>query len=97
MRVLDPAVGSGRLLLHASNYSYCLYGCDIDPLVAAICRVNAVLYVPWLAFPFPDTILGVPVPPPPPAPLPVPEEHKPKDDTPMFRCDDRGQGLFSFE
>ena len=29
--------------------------------------------------------------------LPVPEEHKPKDDTPMFRCDDRGQGQFLFE
>jgi N-6 DNA methylase len=97
MRVLDPAVGSGRLLLHASNYSYCLYGCDIDPLVAAICRVNAALYVPWLAFPLPDTILGVPVPPPPPARLPVPEKHQPKDDVPMLRCDDRGQGLFSFE
>jgi hypothetical protein len=95
--MLDPAVGSGRLLLHASNYSYCLYGCDIDPLVVAICRVNAAFYGPWLAFPLPDTILGVPVPPPPPARLPVPEEHQPKDDVPMLRCDDRGQGLFSFE
>jgi hypothetical protein len=37
--VLDPAVGTGRMLLHASNYSYCIYGCDIDPLVA--------MYVTW--------------------------------------------------
>jgi hypothetical protein len=32
--VLDPCVGTGRMLLHASNFSYCLYGCDIDPLVS---------------------------------------------------------------
>jgi hypothetical protein len=78
------------MLLHASNFSHCLYGCDIDPLVT-ICRINAAFYVSWLAFPLPQSILGVPV--PPPAPLPIPDEHKPKDDAPLFRCDDRGQGL----
>jgi N-6 DNA methylase len=97
LRVMDPAVGSGRLLLSASNYSYCLYGCDIDPLVAAICRINSAFYVPWLAFPFPQAILGVPVPAPPPALLPLPQEHMPAPNTPMFRCDDRGQGLLAFE
>ncbi len=93
MSVLDPAVGSGRMLLHASNFSYNLYGCDIDPLVAAICRINAAFYVPWLAFPFSQGILGVPVPPPPPEPLPLPEEYKPASEETLFRCDDRGQGL----
>jgi hypothetical protein len=91
--VLDPCVGTGRMLLHASNYSYCLYGCDINPLVAMITRINGALYAPWLAFPFPGDVLGVAVPPPPPAPLPVPEEYKPKNGETMFRCDDRGQGL----
>jgi hypothetical protein len=91
--VLDPCVGTGRMLLHASNYSYCLYGCDIDPLVAMITRINGALYAPWLAFPFPQEILGVPLPPPPPADLPIPEEHRPGRDVPMFRVDDRGQGL----
>lgn len=91
--VLDPCVGTGRMLLHASNYSYCLYGCDIDPLVAMITRINGALYAPWLAFPFPKEVLGVPVPLPPPAPLPVPNEYKPAVGETLFRCDDRGQGL----
>ena len=39
-KVLDPCVGTGRMLLHASNYSYLLYGCDIDPLVAMIIMWN---------------------------------------------------------
>lgn len=91
--VLDRCVGTGRMLLHASNYSYCLYGCDIDPLVAMITRINGALYAPWLAFPFPQSILGVPLPPAPPAPLPLPVEHQPKKGQTQFRCDDRGQGL----
>ncbi len=91
--VLDPCVGTGRMLLHASNFSYCLYGCDIDPLVAMITRINGALYAPWLAFPFSETVLGVALPPPPSAPLPIPEEHQPSDNASLFRCDDRGQGL----
>ena len=31
--VCDPCVGSGRLLMVASNYSLNLYGMDIDPLI----------------------------------------------------------------
>jgi hypothetical protein len=54
--VLDPCVGTGRMLLHASNFSYCLYGCDIDPLVAMITRINGALYAPWLTFPFSESI-----------------------------------------
>jgi len=92
-KVMDPCVGTGRMLLHASNYSYCLYGCDIDPLVAMITRINGALYAPWLSFPLPQQILGVPLPPPPPAALPIPLEQDPPVDTPMFRVDDRGQGL----
>jgi hypothetical protein len=81
------------MLLHANNYSYCLYGCDIDPLVAMITRINDALYAPWLAFPFPKEVLGVPVTLPPPARLPVPDEYKPAIGETLFRCDDRGQGL----
>jgi len=54
----DPCVGSGRMLLHASNISMCLYGQDIDPLAVAMCKINGVLYVPWMAFPLPASILG---------------------------------------
>jgi hypothetical protein len=50
--VMDPAVGSGRMLLHASNFSLRLYGMDIDPLLVKTCLVNGALYAPWMASPF---------------------------------------------
>ena len=48
--VCDPCVGTGRMLLHASNHSLVLHGCDIDPLVLLATRINGALYAPWLAF-----------------------------------------------
>ena len=54
----EPAAGTGRMLLHASNFSYRLYGMDIDPLAVTICLCNGAFYAPWLAFPFPDSVLG---------------------------------------
>jgi hypothetical protein len=56
--VCDPCVGSGRMLLHASNYSLNLYGVDIDPMAVAMCKINGALYAPWLAFGLPSSILG---------------------------------------
>ena len=52
---MDPCCGTGRMLLHASNISLRLYGMDIDPLVTLIAKINGALYVPWLAYPFPDS------------------------------------------
>jgi hypothetical protein len=52
--VCDPALGSARMLLHASNHSLCLYGCDIDPTMVKISKINGALYVPWLVRPFPQ-------------------------------------------
>ena len=54
LTVCDPAVGTGRQLLHASNHSVRLYGTDIDPLVVKICLINGALYAPWMSFPFPQ-------------------------------------------
>lgn len=51
--VCDPCVGTGRMLLHASNHSLVLHGCDIDPLVLLVTRINGALYAPWLAFGLP--------------------------------------------
>lgn len=56
--VYDPALGTGRMLLHASNYSLRLYGQDIDPLVVKICKINGALYAPWMSFPLPSSIFG---------------------------------------
>jgi hypothetical protein len=88
--VCDPCVGSGRMLLHASNQSLCLFGQDIDPLAVAMCKVNGALYVPWISFPLPAHITDAKVPPP-PALLSVPDP--PPDGTPVYRVDDGRQGL----
>jgi len=45
--VMEPACGSGRLLLHASNYSLNLRGIDKDPLMVTLCKINMALYAPW--------------------------------------------------
>lgn len=53
--VNDPALGSARMLLCASNYSLRLYGNDIDGLMVKVAKINGALYAPWLSFPFPDS------------------------------------------
>ena len=88
LRTCDPCVGSGRMLLHTSNFSLYLYGQDIDPLAVAMCKINGALDAPWLAFPLPASILGTHVNPP-PAALPVPDPPP----VPVLRVDDRHQGL----
>jgi hypothetical protein len=64
--VLDPTVGSGRMLMHASNYSLRLYGIDIDPTLVKVTLLNGALYVPWILRPFPEPFFdgtsGVPEP-----------------------------------
>lgn len=50
----DPALGSGRMLLHSSNYSMRLYGQDIDWLVLLCAKINFALYAPWAICPLPD-------------------------------------------
>jgi len=88
--VCDPCVGSGRMLLHASNFSLNLHGQDIDPLAVGMCKINGALYAPWLSFPLPDSILGKHVLPP-LTDLPAPERLP--DGVPVFFVDDHGQGL----
>jgi len=47
----DCCVGTGRMLLHASNYSLRLYGQDIDRTCIMACKINGYLYAPWLVKP----------------------------------------------
>jgi hypothetical protein len=56
--VLDPCVGTGRMLLHASNYSLRLYGQDIDPVALAGCKINGALYAPWMSYPLPEALFA---------------------------------------
>lgn len=51
--VCDPAVGTGRFLLAASNYSLRLYGQDIDPTMCMATLVNGYLFAPYLVKPLP--------------------------------------------
>jgi hypothetical protein len=90
LSVCDPAAGSGRMLLHASNRSMCLFGQDIDSLAVAMCKINGALYAPWMAFPLPASITGTHVNAP-PASLPVADP--PPAEMPLFRVDDRAQRL----
>ena len=53
LSVCDPCVGTGRMLLHASNYSLRLFGNDINDLVVKATLVNGWLYAPWLVKPIP--------------------------------------------
>jgi hypothetical protein len=46
--VLDPCVGTGRMLMYASNYSLFLHGMDIDRTCVNACKINGYLYMPWL-------------------------------------------------
>lgn len=54
--VCDPCVGTGRMLLAASNYSLRLYGQDIDYLVLRALTINLWLYAPWGVRPLPDHV-----------------------------------------
>lgn len=56
-RVHEPAVGSARQLLHASNHSLALTAADIDPVCVVVTLINSACHCPWLAFPFPAHIL----------------------------------------
>ena len=51
--VCDPCVGTGRMLLHASNHSLRLYGMEIDAMLCQATLVNGYLYAPWLVCPLP--------------------------------------------
>jgi hypothetical protein len=81
----DPCVGSGRMLLHASNFSLALHGQDIDPLAIAMCKVNGALYAPWMAFPLPPSILGTS------AELPLPDSSP--EGVRIYHVNNHGQGL----
>lgn len=54
--VCDPALGTGRMLLVSSNYSYILCGQDINGTVIKASLINFALYAPWGYRPFPPSI-----------------------------------------
>jgi hypothetical protein len=55
LTVNDPCMGTGRMLLHSSNWSLRLSGMDNDAQVIRAAKVNGALYAPWLVRPFPES------------------------------------------
>lgn len=62
LTVCDPCLGTGRMLLHASQFSLRLYGQEIDPVVLKCALINGALYAPWMAYPLPDALFETPCP-----------------------------------
>jgi hypothetical protein len=48
---MDCCLGTGRMLLHASNHSLRLYGQDVDSTVLKVALVNGYCYAPWMVKP----------------------------------------------
>lgn len=95
LSVMDPCVGSGRMLLHASNFSMNLYGQDKDALVVKICKINGALYAPWMSFPLPREFFKESyTPPPPPAPLPSDDGEAKKNRRPETENRNKNQSRF---
>ena len=53
----EPAIGTGSMVLPASNYSLNITGQDISPLMILTAKVNFTLYVPWAIVPYPEQML----------------------------------------
>ena len=51
--VMEPALGTGRMLLAASNYSMRLCGVDIDQQVLLMAKCNFAVYAPWALYGLP--------------------------------------------
>lgn len=54
--VNDPCVGSGRMLLSASNKSLFLSGNDVNLTCVKMTLVNGYFFAPWIPMPPPDEI-----------------------------------------
>lgn len=51
---IEPACGSGRNMLTASNWTLRILGVDLDEVCCKVARINSALYAPWIAFPLPE-------------------------------------------
>jgi hypothetical protein len=80
----EPCMGTGRILMVASNYCMDLSGADISGTMVKCTLVNGYLYSPWMVKPLPflsksrrlrqaDSLGGECTSPPEPTPAPAPE------------------------
>ena len=48
--MMDPCCGTGIMFLYASNHTLNIQGNDISPLLVKMAKINAFVYIPWLAY-----------------------------------------------
>ena len=48
--MMDPCCGTGIMFLYASNHTLNIQGNDISPLLVNMAKINAFVYIPWLAY-----------------------------------------------
>ena len=48
--MMDPCCGTGIMLLYASNHTLNIQGNDISPILVKMAKLNAFIYIPWLAY-----------------------------------------------
>ena len=48
--MMDPCCGTGIMFLYASNHTLNIQGNDISPLMVKMAKINAFIYIPWLAY-----------------------------------------------
>ncbi|TFB13956.1 hypothetical protein E3V33_00160 [Candidatus Marinimicrobia bacterium MT.SAG.4] len=48
--MMDPCCGTGIMFLYASNHTLNIQGNDISPLLVKMAKMNAFIYIPWLAY-----------------------------------------------
>ena len=59
--VLDPAAGTGNMLLAMSNYSVNLYAQDVDRTVLKGLQIHTHLYIPWMVVPMKKLLMRAPI------------------------------------
>ena len=48
--MMDPCCGTGIMFLYASNHTLNIQGNDINPLMVKMAKLNAFIFIPWLAY-----------------------------------------------
>ena len=48
--MMDPCCGTGIMFLYASNHTLNIQGNDISPILVKMAKINAFVYIPWLAY-----------------------------------------------
>ena len=48
--MMDPCCGTEIMFLYASNHTLNIQGNDISPLMVKMAKINAFIYIPWLAY-----------------------------------------------